>query len=317
MALPRRLVERFGPEDTRLAATLVVISAAAWLLMLLLGHTVTHGTHGTHAAPAALPDALSPFEAAICTSDASGAQTDAPASWAVPSASSWLAGWAIMVVAMMLPPALPLLRALSRLAGTPASRRALLMTAGLCFLLVWVLAGAVLLAGGSALSQRLRDLPALAQQPALLSGLAALAAGAYQFTPWKNACLRACRSPTGLLLLRWRADRPMASAVQIGIAYGLVCIGCCWALMLLTLTVGALALPVMVIASVLMLLERVLPSVRRLVGLQAAFACLVGLLLLSGAVAPGLAIGPARAAPSPVETGNDHVRHATSPSLRP
>jgi predicted metal-binding membrane protein len=72
----------------------------------------------------------------------------------------------------------------------------------------------------------------------------------------------------------------MASAVTAAVRYALICIGCCWATMLLTVIVGAYALPLMVVVSAIMLAERTLPRVRPLIPLQASLAIVLGLLLL-------------------------------------
>jgi len=63
-------------------------------------------------------------------------------------------------------------------------------------------------------------------------------AGAFQFSALKYRCLERCRSPFGFVNARWRGRRPLAESLQLGIAHGLFCVGCCWALMLVTFVVG-------------------------------------------------------------------------------
>jgi predicted metal-binding membrane protein len=202
----------------------------------------------------------------------------------------WLAGWAIMVVAMMLPPALPFLNAMSKLTQGLAWGRAVVGLSATVFLAAWIGVGIVLVIAGGLLSNLLQYIPWLTE-PATISGLAAILAGAYQFSPLKQACLMACRSPTGIALIAWDLEQPWRSAIEIAIRYALVCIGCCWTLMLLTLVVGTFVLPLMAIVSTIMLLERLLPSVRPLIPIQAALACAIGILLIFGAIQPGLGIG--------------------------
>lgn len=200
-----------------------------------------------------------------------------------------LTGWVVMVVAMMLPPALPLLRVVSRLAGRQARPGLLVVCAGLAFVGVWAVAGVLLIALDALVV--VLDPAVLREHPQLTSGLATIAAGLYQFTPLKRACLTACRSPFGIAATRWGGLRPPAlEAAGIGLRFGLVCVGCCWALMLLTLAVGIAALPVMVVASVLMALERLAPRSRSLVPLLGAGAVVLGLLILLGLLPFGLPV---------------------------
>ena len=194
-----------------------------------------------------------------------------------------ITGWALMIIAMMLPTALPLLQTVHRLVARRRARTGLVAAGAAAFLAVWLLAGLGFLLGDLLLEPAARHLPAV-----VLPGLAAVAAGLYQFTPAKRACLTACRSPRGIALAAWRGVRPAAVEVgAIGWRFGLACVGCCWALMLLTFTVGVGAMPVMVAVSAVMLAERLLPRTRRLVPAVALGCVALGLLILVGVVPPG------------------------------
>jgi predicted metal-binding membrane protein len=201
--------------------------------------------------------------------------------------TSWMSGWALMVVAMMLPPALPLVRAMEKLTSGRSDRRVLIVWVIVAFLAVWVVAGVFLYGAGTGLHAGLARLPSWAHHAGLFAGVAAIGAGLFQFTPLKKACLEACRSPTSVIMVRWQAATPRKSATAIGLAYGAICVGCCWAVMLLTVLVGALMLPVMVVAAALMMLERLMPSVRPLIPLQAGLAIVLGVLLIVGLLPPG------------------------------
>jgi predicted metal-binding membrane protein len=74
----------------------------------------------------------------------------------------------------------------------------------------------------------------------LLGGLLFLAAGLYQFTPPKLACLRFCRSPIDFVVNHWRDGA--GGALHMGMTHGLYCLGCCWMLMLLLFAVGVMNL---------------------------------------------------------------------------
>lgn len=147
--------------------------------------------------------------------------------------------WFVMSVAMMLPSAAPLVRTYCEIADTARIRREpvvhpLVLVAG--YLAVWMsasilFAGATLLLSTSALANPLS--PAAGYTGA---GILA-AAGLYQFTTLKHACLKKCGNPFATLFSRW-SSRP-SSIFRLGVEQGLWCLGCCWALMLVMLVVGA------------------------------------------------------------------------------
>lgn len=267
-------------DRQQLTVVVAIASSLAWLAMLLL-----HGNwHFLHHPPV-------------------GANAQLVGRDWLPSIQ-WLSGWLIMVVAMMLPPALPFLEAMQKLTQVLPHDRGLVASAAAAFIAAWTIAGILLVVAGNSIASLLTGIPWLAESPTLVSGIAAILVGAYQLSPLKQACLTACRSPTALLLVAWDDSQPWRSALSIGLRYGFICIGCCWTLMLLTLVVGAFVLPLMVIVSVIMLLERLLPSVRSLVPLQAILACAIGVLLLVGSLPPGLNIGGSG-------TSIHHIHHHT------
>ena len=264
---------REGPVVEGRTLTVVVLDVAvvAWLALAFL-----------HAAPLASPAAQPQH---------TGHHQMTPGNIPLPGLDGpalWLSGWACMVVAMMLPPALPLLRVARRLTVRRAHPGLLTTTTALAFLSVWLLAGICYVAGGELVQAVTGRFTALQEHPQVLSGLAALAAGAYQFTPFKRACLDACRSPLSLAMTSWTGARPGRDAAKIGVRFGLVCVGCCWALMLLTFVVGVAAMPVMVIMAAVMALERLLPRFRPVVPFVGVGALVLGVLLLAGVVPPGL-----------------------------
>jgi predicted metal-binding membrane protein len=84
-----------------------------------------------------------------------------------------------------------------------------------------------------------------------------MVAGVYQFTPYKRACLDACRSPAEFLTRHWKPG--VAGGLYLGIANGLYCLGCCWALMLLLFVGGVMNLWCIAALTILVLLEKVAP----------------------------------------------------------
>ena len=78
--------------------------------------------------------------------------------------------------------------------------------------------------------------PTMVATSPVLGALLLIAAGVYQWTPLKQACLRHCRSPLSFIIARWRDGR--RGALGMGMVHGTYCLGCCWAIMAL-LFVGA------------------------------------------------------------------------------
>jgi len=92
----------------------------------------------------------------------------------------------------------------------------------------------------------------------VLSAALLVIAGAFQFTPVKRACLRACRSPLGFLLTEWRNG--LGGAAQMGVRQGLYCLGCCWALMALLFVGGAMNLLWIAALTLLVAMEKLAPK---------------------------------------------------------
>jgi predicted metal-binding membrane protein len=168
--------------------------------------------------------------------------------------------WAVMMVAMMLPSASPMILTYARIASGHEGATQLWtwsFTAG--YLVVWtgfsLAATAIqfLLLRASILTNALSLAP--------IGGAAVLfAAGIYQFTPWKNACLRHCQSPMGFFMTRWRDGA--ANAFRIGLEHGASCVGCCWMLMALLFVAGVMNLTWVAAITVFVLLEKLLPFPR-------------------------------------------------------
>jgi predicted metal-binding membrane protein len=170
--------------------------------------------------------------------------------------------WAVMMVAMMLPTVLPMVMAF-RSWGAPGARpapalRVVAFVGG--YLAVWVgfSALATLAQWGLLLTHWVTPMME-AGNPAL-SGALLLAAGIYQFTPLKRACLTACRSPLSFLLNENRPGR--FGAWVMGLRHGLLCTGCCWLLMLLLFVLGVMNIAWIVALMLFVLIEKSWPDLR-------------------------------------------------------
>jgi predicted metal-binding membrane protein len=166
--------------------------------------------------------------------------------------------WAVMMAAMMLPSAIPMILAFHRVCRQRTImpyQLSYLFT--LAYLLIWFLFSSVLTLlqwqchGWSWLS------PMMDNQSTVLAVGVLLLAGIYQFMPIKNACLTHCKSPMGFLLNEWREGA--SGALVMGFRHGATCLGCCWAQMLVMFAVGIMNLPGMALITLLVIVEKWLP----------------------------------------------------------
>jgi predicted metal-binding membrane protein len=192
--------------------------------------------------------------------------------------AGFLVGWTLMMTAMMLPSVAPLLSAYLRsIRAEHSSRTRAVRTTALMagYLLTWTGFG-VLAYAASILGARLAaDAPVAAAWTG--AGLLA-AAGIYQLTPLKNFCLRHCRSPVAFLL-HVSSYRGAFRDVRVGLYHGLYCVGCCWGLMVVLITVGVMNLAWMAAIAAAVLLEKTWRhgiAFSRVIGTALiAFACFV------------------------------------------
>jgi predicted metal-binding membrane protein len=201
---------------------------------------------------------------------------------AMPQMQSWgavellllFAMWAIMMVAMMVPSVAPLLLMFARANRQKGGSR-VVGSAGILllgYLLAWV--GFSILA---TLAQwRLHSAallsPMMVTTSSIFGGLLLVAAGVFQFTPLKRACLVRCRSPLSFLMSDWR-DGQWGTFVM-GLKHGAYCVGCCWMLMALLFVAGVMNLLWVAAIAVFILVEKVAPR-GNLIGRIAGAALIV------------------------------------------
>jgi predicted metal-binding membrane protein len=204
-----------------------------------------------------------------------------PAVWTATYAVLIFAMWWVMMVAMMLPSAAPMLLLFARVNRQEKAVKAPLVPTALFaigYLLAWgsFSAAATLLQWGLE-SARLLS-PMLVTTSRWLGAGILVAAGLWQLTPMKAMCLRHCRTPLSFLLGHWRAGP--RGALIMGLEHGAFCLGCCWFLMALLFVGGVMNLYWIVGLAVFVLLEKSVPQGHWL-------ARLAGVAL----VASGLALG--------------------------
>jgi predicted metal-binding membrane protein len=176
-------------------------------------------------------------------------------------APSWLAAWwtalgmwVVMMTAMMLPTAAPMVLTFATVSLRQSSRRPRLATA--LFIGGYLLAWGVFDAAATTLQIGIAPDPCarLVDARPRLAGALLVMAGVYQLTPLKSACLRGCQSPLGFLLTHWRGGT--FDPLRMGLLHGALCVGCCWALMGLMFVVGTMSLFWMAGLTVLILAEK-------------------------------------------------------------
>lgn len=173
--------------------------------------------------------------------------------------------WLVMIAAMMLPSTYGLLRIFSIAAAGQPRPGAVVVAMVSGYTLVWSLFGIAAFGFDVALHRSLDRLPWLNARPWLVAGSVLALAGLFQFTPWKDRCLRACRLPANFLLHHYR--RGARAAFEIGYRHGLFCVGCCWALMLVAFGAGFASLWWMAALTALMVYEKLAAHGRRAVPL--------------------------------------------------
>lgn len=191
--------------------------------------------------------------------------------------------WSVMMIAMMLPTAAPMVLGFSRvLHRQQAEARAKGLTwvfvAG--YLLAWVgFSLPVALAQWALYSLGLMSSAMGAATP-LIGGAVLIGAGLFQCSRLKDACLAKCQSPLGFLLNEWRPGSQ--GALIMGLRHGLFCIGCCWLLMLLMFAGGVMNLFWMAAITVYVLAEKLLPSLRQHARFIGALLIVAGVFYIFG-----------------------------------
>lgn len=219
----------------------VVISALAAVVVLAWGYLLAGAGMGVH--------------------EMDGMLMARHPSWTPGYVAVVLLMWAVMMAAMMLPSAAPMILLFGTIArrrqaagATPADTGAF----GIGYVVVWTAfsLAAVLLQFGLDRASLLS--PTMNTTSEALAGVVLIGAGIYQWTPLKQACLRRCRSPLDFLMTEWREGR--RGAFVMGLRHGEYCLGCCWVLMLLLFVGGIMNMAWIAGIAVFVLIEKLAPT---------------------------------------------------------
>ena len=195
-----------------------------------------------------------------------------------------------MMAAMMFPSVAPMALLWIRSVSTRTRIRDRLAGVALFlsgYLFAWMVFGAAVYIALVGTGRLAKDAPAVSRWVSIATFAAA---GIYQLTPLKRACLRHCRSPFGSFF-HYANYRGPARDFRVGTHHGFYCVGCCWGLMIVLIAVGAMNLPMMITLAVVIFLEKIWRYglvVSRLVGL--AFLLVAALMSFIPALLPGLIV---------------------------
>ena len=209
-----------------------------------------------------------------------GMAVDMP--WTAADVFFTFAMWVVMMVGMMTGSAAPVLLLF---AAALAARGALtvpllVLMFGLGYVAVWAGFSACTTIAQWALHHAAMLSAAMSASSAKVGGAILIAAGAYQLTPFKGACLTQCRSPLGFLMTRWRDG--ITGAFEMGLCHGAYCLGCCWALMGVLFVVGVMNLAWVAALTGFVLLEKIGPAGALVARIGGGIMILAGILFAAG-----------------------------------
>ena len=196
-----------------------------------------------------------------------------------------LAMWCAMVLAMMLPSAGPMIATYADLAETAAAKgepaaSPMVLIAG--YIAVWLGAAFVLTALQGLLARAGALDSTIAVANPFIASAMFVAAGLYQFSAVKHACLTHCQHPFRFFFANWTAEP--RGVFRLGLRQGLYCLGCCWAMMLLMFAVGVMNVIWMALLGAVMAIEKVSMTTRFSRALGVVFI-VVGAAFIIGSVA--------------------------------
>jgi predicted metal-binding membrane protein len=178
--------------------------------------------------------------------------------WDIGYAFAMFAMWWVMMAAMMLPSALPMILLFNSLHQKTGMKNPMVVTAFVAaYLLIWGGFSAIATSCQWLLVQH--DLIATMKpvNSTLLGVGLLMSAGIWQLSPWKETCLNHCRAPIQFLSENWQAGT--MGALQMGLKHGLFCLGCCWMLMALLFYGGIMNLLWIIGLAIFILIEKVSP----------------------------------------------------------
>lgn len=239
-------------HDRRLVVlALITLCVLAWGYLLVMARQMAAGDMSLMGM--SVPTVIS-------SSDMMSALTNRQMPWSLSTFLLMFVMWSVMMIGMMIPSAAPMILLFARiqrgnLPDQAPTAHIAAFTAG--YLLIWFSFSLIATMLQWALTE-LRLLSSMMEATNLWLAVGILAAaGIYQLTPLKSACLKKCQSPLGFLVSHWKNER--SGALKMGIEHGMFCLGCCWVLMALLFVGGVMNLTWVAAIATFVLLEKVSP----------------------------------------------------------
>ncbi|CAM3993028.1 DUF2182 domain-containing protein [Pseudoalteromonas byunsanensis] len=169
--------------------------------------------------------------------------------------------WAVMMAGMMLPSAVPVILLIERvtqqrIASHQAYTPTIVFTFG--YILAWCFYSVLITLLQYGLHQIDLLTPMMNSAYQSFSALILIAAGVYQFSSFKQNCLKLCRSPFSILNSHWQGS--IKGAIMLGLKQGSYCVGCCWLLMMILFVSGVMNIKWILILTLVVIIEKLAPS---------------------------------------------------------
>jgi predicted metal-binding membrane protein len=236
-------------------ACVLALAALGWLYLALL---IVHmgGALGALGPGMAMLDLVPRAIVALCRPTFGLAMPEAV--WGVGGFSVVALMWAAMVLAMMLPSAGLMILTYAEIAEIAVRKgqkivSPLLIAAG--YTVIWLGFASVATLAQFVLTRAALLDTGMASASFLFSGAIFIAAGVYQFSALKHACLKQCRQPFPFFFAHWQTTA--RGVFKLGLQQGLYCLGCCWAMMLVMFAVGVMNVIWMAALGIVMALEKI------------------------------------------------------------
>ena len=205
-------------------------------------------------------------------------------SWAVWDWGSMFLMWSVMMAAMMVPTASPLILLFATVNRRRLEQQQPYVSTGIFvsgYVLIWIAFAAVATGGNWALHTHALLSSMMGESTSsYLGGALLISAGLFQWSPLKYACLSRCRSPMGFLMTEWKEGK--RGALQMGLKHGLFCVGCCWVLMGLLFILGVMNLVWIAVLAGFVLLEKIVPQGPWVIRLSGTGMVVWGVLMIVG-----------------------------------
>jgi predicted metal-binding membrane protein len=257
-------------ERIVVAAALAAITLLAWAYVLWLA------AHMNVLMPAPAMDMSGMGD--MPGMDMSAMMQPAFVAWTLPHFLFMFAMWAVMMVGMMTPSAAPMILIYAQVAHQAATLgRSFVSAAWFAsgYLLVWTAFALLATLAQWGLERAALLSPMMESSSHIFGGIVLIAAGLFQWTPIKQACLSHCRAPLLFVQQHGGFKPDISGALRLGALHGAYCVGCCWALMALLFVGGVMNLLWIAGLMIFVLLEKIIPGSRyfsRLAGLVAIAA---------------------------------------------